>query len=339
MWSAELESINKTSFYRHDLYFILESTIDKILSLKTCHHYLISLYLAWWLRSKKKYGKLVVNNEHVYIKRAVLPPVETIHYAYVGKTALNQLKATIPTFLYVYSCHKQNKLNINTAINLDHLSLIIEHRPDAKPLNYYLQSPIDQSDKLIIYLQIINALNLAYLQYGFVHDDLNSAISVEYVNPLRSIRIYTSDSIQYVYTNYVVYIGNFDKSQIQQKVYNCCQIVDLLTVFNLTHLKSGPLRLDLHVDYLCQQVPLYKSALSHINDQLVNSKANYVLAYAPPLDPDESTIEKYILYMLKLRYFKELLQDASIELFYKAQLFVLYEHVSGKYYPLIRLLR
>lgn len=149
-----------------------------------------------------------------------------IHEAFIGITCLNNLKKYIPNFMYVYSYFKcpnmkiiENEIfsNCSEGDNVD--QLIIEYIYPSCAL-YDLTDTfkdISDIDMLLIFVQVINAINLAHVKYGYTHYDLHGGnVLVKKYNEKLSITAYDSNlnEIGYINSNYIAYIIDFGNSRV-----------------------------------------------------------------------------------------------------------------------------
>lgn len=151
---------------------------------------------------------------------------DIIHEVFVGFYALNRIRAKVPNFMYVYGFTKCNKPVLNQREVLSWCTsgtnfqtyMITENITNSQPIETIIQNNITGEEFLAIMLQIFNALNIAYKNFGFTHYDLhtNNILVKVYKEPV-SIPFYggVSDEILgYVYTRYVPYIIDYGLSSI-----------------------------------------------------------------------------------------------------------------------------
>lgn len=149
---------------------------------------------------------------------------ELVHEAVVGFYALNKLRHVLPNYMYVYGYTKcsppalKNKEAItwcsssNPAVSY----LITENIRDSVSIgDFVVDSKITPNDFLAVFLQLINALNLAYKHYGYTHYDLHrgNVMIRKYKNIVAIPYFGTSGNIQgYIASRYVPYIIDYGYS-------------------------------------------------------------------------------------------------------------------------------
>lgn len=150
------------------------------------------------------------------------PLNEVAHEAVIGMLAVNPVGNKVPNFVHtygVYSCHPPI-IDFDTqdvdfcpssadGSNIKKLHLIIENVAEAYNMKE-LVGEIDAPDFVEIYLQIVNALNVAYNMNNFTHYDLHAenVLIQKLVEPI-SIPIYFKDKTKYLITNYLVKIIDY----------------------------------------------------------------------------------------------------------------------------------
>jgi len=155
--------------------------------------------------------------------------INIYHEAIIGMLALNKLRDIIPNFMFIYGlfyCSQPLKIpnNISNTNNsykicpingLKYGHLVMENIFNSKPLDQILNSLTTQ-EFLNIYLQIINALNLAHKEYDFTHFDLHSGnVLIQELSEPISIPLYTdSQEIIYITTNKLARIIDYGTSHI-----------------------------------------------------------------------------------------------------------------------------
>lgn len=182
-----------------------------------------------WLRS---FIKVNETRTHHFFSASFLPGKDlfsvkvsksfddTIHEAFVGFHVGNVLRKIVPNFVYTYGYTKCSPFSSDKswcdstepAVSY----LITENIKDSEPLGkWFLETNSD--DFLSVFLQLINALNSAYLSYRFVHHNLNSFNVVVRTFPEKvGIPIYNfDDSTEYGVTisNCVPYIIGTEYSE------------------------------------------------------------------------------------------------------------------------------
>ena len=151
---------------------------------------------------------------------------EIVHEALVGFYALNKLRHVLPNYMYVYGYTKcsipafKNKIPITWCSSSTPAGsyLITENIRDAVPMSEFIVNPnVTANDFMAVFLQLINALNLAYKQYGYTHYDLHRGnVMIRKYPRLVAIPYFGSSTmvIGYIATQYVPYIIDYGYSRI-----------------------------------------------------------------------------------------------------------------------------
>ena len=158
------------------------------------------------------------------------------HEAIIGMLALNLINDKVPNFTYTYGvidCRSptiyidyeakicpsyaeadgQNNLTLN---------VLIENIPKADTLENLIDE-IDVADFLEIYLQIINALNVAYKATQFTHYDLHLGnVLIQKLKEKITIPIYLEGKTKYLHTNYLAKIIDYGQSYAKIQGYDIC---------------------------------------------------------------------------------------------------------------------
>jgi hypothetical protein len=156
---------------------------------------------------------------------------ELVHEAIVGFYAINKIRRFLPNYMYVYGytkCSPPALINkepvtwcsgSNPAVSY----LITENIRDAVSIGDFIIDPkITRLDFMAVFLQILNALNVAYKMYGYTHYDLHYGnIMVRKYSKMVAIPYYgskfdgmTKSSEGYIATSYVPYIIDYGYSRI-----------------------------------------------------------------------------------------------------------------------------
>jgi serine/threonine protein kinase len=155
---------------------------------------------------------------------------ELTHEALVGLAALNNLRSKIPNFVHTYgvfSCTaplfeispKSKKIEEITAWCSSEKSpvyyLVLEYIDGAVSFSDIAAS-LTGDEYLQIYLQVINALNVAYHEYDFTHYDLHSGnVLIKKLSSPMAIPLYMKDgSVKYIITSYLARIIDFGMSHV-----------------------------------------------------------------------------------------------------------------------------
>lgn len=124
------------------------------------------------------------DNSDLFVMKAPRNPKndELIHEAVIGFYAMNKLRHILPNYMYVYGYTRcspptlQNKEVITwcSSSNPPVSYLITENIRDAEAIGDFVINPKTTAlDFIAVFLQVLNALNLAYKTYGYTHYDLH----------------------------------------------------------------------------------------------------------------------------------------------------------------------
>lgn len=167
-------------------------------------------------------------NTNMFVMKAPRNPKndELVHEALIGFYALNKLRHVLPNYMYVYGYVKcsppaiENKevatwcSSSNPAVSY----LIAENIRDAVSIGEFLTDPATTAlDVIVVFYQIMNALNLAYKTYGYTHYDLHYGnIMVRKYPKVIAIPYFGTDNkvIGYLASQYVPYIIDYGYSRI-----------------------------------------------------------------------------------------------------------------------------
>ena len=147
------------------------------------------------------------------------------HEALVGMGAINTLRDKVPNFMHTYAALRCEPPILDNDIVVswcprksakDNITyLVLENIANATSTND-LSSSLTQDEFLQIYLQIINALNVAYKKFGFTHYDLHGGnVLIQTMPYMISIPLYHPDgSVLYIKTNRLARIIDYGTSHI-----------------------------------------------------------------------------------------------------------------------------
>jgi hypothetical protein len=166
-----------------------------------------------------------LNQEFFAIKIPKSVHINIYHEAIIGMLALNKLREILPNFMFIYGlfyCSQPLKIpNTNNSYKICPINglkyghLVMENIFNSKSLQEIVNSLTPQ-EFLNIYLQIINALNLAHKEFDFTHFDLHygNVLIQELEEPI-SIPLYTdTKEIIYIKSNKLARIIDYGKSHI-----------------------------------------------------------------------------------------------------------------------------
>lgn len=142
---------------------------------------------------------------------------ETPHEAAIGFT-LNKLKRKIPNFVFLYSTFKCNIPEENAEILCDlkkknGMFIAFEFIPGVR-LEISIKT-LTNNEFFEIYLQILNALNIAWEECDFTHYDLHlENILIRDLDEPIIVPIYTMEGILYLKTRKIPYIIDYGFSHV-----------------------------------------------------------------------------------------------------------------------------
>jgi hypothetical protein len=195
--------------------------------------------LRKWITDIKRIGKpsaeglafkLQNGNYPLYvIKVASNPKYDTLaHEAVVGMGAINRIRDRIPNFVHTYAAFSCSPPILDTSGNVvswcpkDTVSkntsityLVLENIDNATPLSS-LASSLTNDEFLQIYLQLLNALNVAYKEFDYTHYDLHSDnVLIQTLPYTVSIPLYNPrGGLLYIKTTRLARIIDFGLSHI-----------------------------------------------------------------------------------------------------------------------------
>jgi hypothetical protein len=151
---------------------------------------------------------------------------ELVHEALVGFYALNKLRHLLPNYMYVYGYVTCSPPAINNREVITWCSssnpaasyLITENIRDGVAIAEFLTDPSTTDvDVLIVFYQLLNALNLAFKYYGYTHYDFHYQNAlVRKFGKLIAIPFFGANNkvIGYLVTRYVPFIIDYGYSRI-----------------------------------------------------------------------------------------------------------------------------
>jgi hypothetical protein len=169
--------------------------------------------------------KVLHNNDELFAIKASKTKDNSIeHECLIGMLGLNKLRYKIPNFMCTYGVFYYNTPIVQDENNykMYHNNgkcayLVMENINNSKSLKSML-SDISTKDFCKIYLQLINALNIAYKEYDFTHYDLHTS-NILIQKKKYNIPIYNNDEIiKYIKCDYVAKIIDYGKSHINANI-------------------------------------------------------------------------------------------------------------------------
>lgn len=146
------------------------------------------------------------------------------HEAFVGMAAINKLRNKIPNFVHTYGLYKCAPILVNQ--NKE----VVEYCPSPEPTYPYLViENIDNAkgmrdvapylscqEFLEVYIQIINAINVANKEFDFSHYDLHqdNVLIQQFKDPV-TVPIYLSDRIIYLHTRHLARIIDLGRAHVK----------------------------------------------------------------------------------------------------------------------------
>ena len=154
--------------------------------------------------------------------------ISVAHEALIGLLVLNNLRAYVPSFMYTYGIYRCDYPNFDKNDKNDNL---ISWCPgvSSESTNYVVLENIDNSlqlrdlkqtltpnEFLQIYLQVINAINIAYHMYDFTHYDLHAQnVLIQVLKFPVAVPLYlTNNDIVYIRTYHLARIIDYGKSHV-----------------------------------------------------------------------------------------------------------------------------
>lgn len=133
---------------------------------------------------------------------------EFLHEIFVG-VILNKLRPYVPNFVYTYGYEETNEDHCNPYI------IFLENIPNSDLLENYIPK-LSKIEFFVIFLQILNALNLAYEEYSFCHYDLHDGnILIQKIEFPFSYKLYIDGKVKKIKTNYLAKIIDFGQSYVK----------------------------------------------------------------------------------------------------------------------------
>lgn len=148
---------------------------------------------------------------------------DVTHEALVGLAAINNLRSRVPNFMHTYGV----LYCAPPAMGANYTALLCRSRSPSTThvvLEYIegnsladIVMTLSLSQILQIYLQILNALNVAYKAYDFTHYDLHAGnILVQHLPYIAAVPFYHSDgSVSYLHSQYLPRIIDYGTSHIK----------------------------------------------------------------------------------------------------------------------------
>ena len=152
--------------------------------------------------------KRIITDQTLFLNKVPTPSNNLIHEALVGLGALNTLRDRIPNFMHTYGVLFCSEPNVEGCIT----TLLLENI-NGKPLSELIRT-VTSEEFLQIYIQIVNAINVAYKEYDFTHYDLNGKnVIIQELPYFISIPIY-GPTITYLKTKLLARITDYSSSHI-----------------------------------------------------------------------------------------------------------------------------
>lgn len=146
------------------------------------------------------------------------------HEALIGMGALNRLRDKVPNFMHTYGAFYCSPPVMDANGNVTSWCptktnaityLVLENIREARSLKAMLPI-LSKSEFIQIYLQILNALNVAYKEYDFTHYDLHSGnVLIQTLSYDIAIPLYNPlGGVSYIKTRYLARIIDYGMSHI-----------------------------------------------------------------------------------------------------------------------------
>lgn len=145
------------------------------------------------------------------------------HEAFIGLGVINRLRNKVPNFVHTYGAFfcappivEDNRVKVWCPTQVDDVTyLLMENIHDNIQLSQgILDNKLTNSECISIYLQVINALNVAYQANKFTHYDLHTSnVLVQFLPQPVSIPIYLANGgIKYLVTSVLARIIDYGYS-------------------------------------------------------------------------------------------------------------------------------
>lgn len=195
-----------------------------------------------WITDISKIGKESVegyvfktnidNNDSLFVMKAPRDPSNDnlYHEAFVGTFALNKIRKYVPNFMYVYgyfTCSapvingKETVTWCSSNSKRDVTYLILENIKDGKSFGDWIsQSDISRREFIEVFVQLINALNIATDGCGFTHYDLHEGnvmirkFDRKVAIPFIETKTEAPEILGYITSNFVPYVIDYGYSRI-----------------------------------------------------------------------------------------------------------------------------
>lgn len=149
-----------------------------------------------------------------------------IHEAFIGMYGLNNLRRMLPNYMYVYGYTKCSPPVFDNKTPITWCStstpaityLILENIRNAIPIGEFCNEVSSERDFLNVFMQLLNALNLANKKYGYTHYDLHDRnVMVRTFEKEIAIPFLNMDLtvVGYIKTKYVPYLIDYGQSYIK----------------------------------------------------------------------------------------------------------------------------
>lgn len=228
------EYMNQPGIYDHDFQDGMGCLIDALISTDP-NDPLPDARLRRWITDINKIGgksaegmafRLKSDNYPLYVIKVASNPTDDklAHEALVGMGALNTLRDRVPTFMHTYGAFMCSPpvLDENgrvvawcSAKEQSITYLVLENISDAEPLNDIIKD-LTPEEFLQIYLQVLNALNVAYKEFDYTHYDLHASnVLIQTLPYMVSVPLYNPNGgVLYIKTNRLSRIIDFGMSHV-----------------------------------------------------------------------------------------------------------------------------
>lgn len=231
---SKLKQLMESQFFNYDLMRQIECTLHYLFSsisdLQT--NIIIRRYFTKLVKLNVKsahgsvYNTLFNNTNDLIILKTKNslsdPDYYIIHEIFVG-SILNLTRKDIPNFVYTYGgfvCSPpiNPSANIfsyckNTENTINYIML--ENIKNSVTLHDYIESGSTISEFLIVYLQVLYALNYAKRNFDFTHYDLHASnVLIKTYDKRFSIPYTTEKGVEFILTDTIAYIIDYGLSHI-----------------------------------------------------------------------------------------------------------------------------
>lgn len=163
-------------------------------------------------------------------------PDDIAHEVIIGMLAINPVTEKVPNFVYTYGVldcgypkinRETKEVEFCDVSGVRSLHVIIENVENPYTLQDLIEE-IDVDDFANIYLQIVNAINVAYKITKFTHYDLHvNNVLIQKLDSPAAIPIYIEGKTKYLMTSYLIKIIDYGQSYSKIQGYDVGVYIDI----------------------------------------------------------------------------------------------------------------